>query len=181
MTQRRYKPDRVCGFRFTRAVWGELSNFWPLPAPIDAGPWGFRTSEALYQAAKFPHLPDIQERIARAPTPRAAKTIGRSHPIQPDWNAQRVNAMRWVLRMKYESNAPTIHEVLARTGERPIVEVSAHDPFWGARPVGECYLGRNALGRLWMELRQQLRNADPSARSNAWLGPLDLGRLSAKP
>ena len=181
MTQRSYKPDRVCGFRYTRAAWGEFSNFWPLPSPIEAGPWRFRTSEALYQAAKFPRLPDVQERIARAPTTRAAKTIGRSHPIQPDWNAQRVNAMRWVLRMKYEANARRIDEVLARSGDRPIVEVSAHDPFWGARSVGECYLGCNALGRLWMELRQQLRNADPLARSGAWVGRVDLGRLSGEP
>ena len=120
MTQPQLQADRVCGFRYTRAAWGEFSNFWPLPSPIDAGPWRFRTSEALYQAAKFPHRPDVQARIARAPTTRAAKTIGRSHPIQLDWNTQRVNAMRWVLRMKYESNAPRIDEVLARTGERPV-------------------------------------------------------------
>ena len=47
--------------------------------------------------------------------------------------------------------------LLAATGERPIVEVSTRDPWWGARPVAHRYEGNNVLGRLWMELRQQLR------------------------
>ena len=29
-------------------------------------------------------------------------------------------------------------------------------------------IGKNILGRLWMELRQQLRDGDPAARSGAW-------------
>ena len=57
---------------FTREAWGELSNFHPLAAPIAAGPFRFDTSEALYQAAKFGARPDVQRRIAEAPTPREA-------------------------------------------------------------------------------------------------------------
>ena len=40
--------------------------------------------------------------------------------------------MRWVLRLKREANAAEIDAVLASTGERPIVEVSTRDPWWGA-------------------------------------------------
>ena len=43
-----YPRDQVCGFRYSAAAWGELSNFCPLAAPIVAGPWTFGTSEALY-------------------------------------------------------------------------------------------------------------------------------------
>ena len=71
-----YARDEVCGFRFTRAAWGELSNFRPLSTPIPAGPWTFATSEHLYQAAKFAARPDLQERIAVAPTAKEAKAIG---------------------------------------------------------------------------------------------------------
>ena len=78
--------------------------------------------------------------------------------------------MRWVLRMKRETNAAEVDAVLAATGERPIVEVSTRDPWWGARPVSDRYEGHNVLGRLWMELRQQLREDDPAARSRAWTG-----------
>ena len=72
--------------------------------------------------------------------------------------------MRWVLRRKRETDRDEIDRVLTATGERPIVEVSTRDTFWGARPAGDRYEGRNALGRLWMELRRQLRENDPQPR-----------------
>ena len=178
-----YHRDEVCGFRFVRAPWGAFSNFAPLAAPIAAGPWTFATSEALYQAAKFGAAPAVQRRIARAPTARAAAAIGRGEKagLDPDWNAQRVNAMRWVLRMKREANAADIDAALAATGERAIVEVSTRDAWWGAKPAGDSYRGANVLGRLWMELRQQLRDGDPAARAVTWTGRIDVGRLAGTP
>ena len=120
------------------------------------------------------------ERIADAPTAREAASIGRTPGlgIDPGWNAQRVDVMRWVLRMKRETNQAEIDAVLAATGDRPIVEVSTRDPWWGARPVADRYEGRNVLGRLWMEFRQQLRDHDPAARSIAWLARIRYGRLA---
>ena len=176
-----YRCDEVCGFRYTREAWGAFSNFAPLAAPIDAGPWMFSTSEHLYQAGKFGAAPDVQQRIARAPTAREAAAIGRgtSAGLDPDWNAQRVNVMRWVLRMKREANAAGIDAALAATGSRAIVEVSTRDPWWGAKPAGASYRGQNVLGRLWMELRQQLSDGDPAARAAAWAGRIHVGDLAA--
>ena len=178
-----YNRDEVCPFRFTREAWGEFSNFAPLAAPIAAGPWTFSTSEAVYQAAKFGAAPEVQRRIARAPTAREAAAIGRGTPdgLNPDWNAQRVNAMRWVLRMKREANAATIDAALARSGDQPIVEISTRDAWWGAKPAGDAYRGENVLGRLWMELRLQLRDSDPAARAAAWTGRIPIGRLADPP
>ena len=175
-----YAKEHACAFRFTREAWGELSNFHPLSAPIAAGPFRFATSEALYQAAKFAARPDVQRRIAEAPTPRAAAAIGRTPGLglDPGWNAQRVDVMRWVLRMKREANRVVIDAVLDATGYRAIVEVSTRDPWWGARPVADRYEGRNVLGRLWMELRHQLREHDPAADSGAWTGRIRVGCLA---
>ena len=175
-----YPRDQACGFRFTKAAWGAFSNFQPLAVPILAGPWSFGTSEAAYQACKFPAHPDVQQRIAEAPTARQAAAIGRTPGlgIDPGWNAQRVDVMRWVLRMKREANRNEIDALLAATGVRPIVEVSTRDPWWGARPVADRYEGHNVLGRLWMELRQQLRKNDSAALSAAWAARIRAGRLS---
>ena len=175
-----YTRDRVCPFRYSRAQWGAFSNFQPLALPIVAGPWSFGTSEALYQAAKFAARPEIQQRIAEAPTAREAAAIGRTPGlgIAPGWNPQRVDVMRWVLRCKREANRDEIDTVLAATGERPIVEVSTRDPWWGARPVADRYEGHNVLGRRWMELRQQLREDHPAAHSRTWIGRIRVGRLS---
>ena len=131
-----YARDEVCGFRFCRTAWGAFSNFQPLPAPIAAGPWTFAASESLYQACKFAGRPDVQQRIAEAPTAREAAAIGRTPGlgIDPGWTAQRVHVMRWVLRMKREANAAQIDALLAATGDRPIVEVSTRNPWWGRAP-----------------------------------------------
>ncbi|MDD9991541.1 MAG: NADAR family protein [Rhodospirillales bacterium] len=175
-----YTKEKACGFRFTKAAWGAFSNFQPLPLPIVAGPWTFRFSESLYQACKVPAHPAIQQRIAEAPTAREAAAIGRTPGlgIDPGWNAQRVDVMRWVLRCKREANRDEIDALLAATGERPIVEVSTRDPWWGARPVADRYEGHNVLGRLWMELRQHIREGDPAARSGAWAGRIRVGCLA---
>ena len=175
-----YARDQVCSFRFTRTTWGAFSNFQPLAVPIAAGPWTFATSEHVYQACKFPARPDLQQRIAEAPTAGEAAAIGRTPGLglDPGWNAQRVDVMRWVLRLKREANGSEIDAVLTATGNRPIVEVSTRDPWWGARPVADRYEGRNVLGRLWMELRQQLRDHDPAARPGAWLDRIRVGRLA---
>jgi putative DNA methylase len=75
---------------------------------------------------------------------------------RPDWDEVRVQVMRWCLRVKLAQN-PRFGELLRKTGDRPIVEESARDAFWGALPRGEETLtGRNILGRLLMELREEL-------------------------
>ena len=175
-----YTRDQVCPFRFTKAAWGEFSNFFPLDVPIIAEPLLFNNSEALYQACKFPAHPDVQQRISETLTAREAAAIGRTPGlgIDPGWNARRIDVMRWVLRRKREANLDEIDAVLAETGERPIVEVSTRDLWWGARPVADRYEGNNVLGRLWMELRQHLRESDPAARAGAWTRRIQVGCLS---
>jgi type I restriction enzyme S subunit len=67
--------------------------------------------------------------------------------------------MRWCLRMKLASNWSAFSELLLRTGDRPIVEHSRKDDFWGAKAVGDgsTLVGMNVLGRLLMELREQVK------------------------
>ena len=89
------------------------------------------TSEAVDQACKFPAHPGIQQRIAEAMTARETAAIGRTPGLGIDtgWNAQRVDVMRWVLRMMREVNRRAIDAMLNATSERPIVEVSMRYPW----------------------------------------------------
>lgn len=51
--------------------------------------------------------------------------------------------------------------MLLSTGNKPIVEESRRDPFWGAKPVGDQMLvGSNVLGQLLTLLRDSLRSLD---------------------
>ena len=171
---RSYDPASSCVFRFTRSEWGAFSNFFPSIHPIAATGHSFATSEHLYQAAKFRQSPGVQARIAAAGAAKGAAALGRDRANTPDshWNDRRIDAMRWVIRMKREANPELIDTLLERTGERPIVEHSRNDSFWGARPQGDQLVGQNILGRLWMELRQHIRDGDSRALASAWDDPV---------
>ena len=171
---RSYDPASSCVFRFSRDEWGAFSNFFPSIRPIAAAGLKFSTSEHLYQAAKFRGSPDIQALVAGASSARNAADMGRNTANKPDadWNDRRINAMRWIIRMKREANPKLLDGLLQKSGDRPIVEHSSRDSFWGARPKGGKLVGQNILGRLWMELRQQIRDGDPRALASAWEDPV---------
>ena len=118
------------------------------------------SSEALYQALRFPHLPGFQREILEQPAPILAKrhAYARVAETRPNWDRVRVNVMRYALCAKFGSTQGGLLDLLTGTGEAPIVEVSHRDDYWGARPVDGRLVGRNVLGRLLMELRAELRS-----------------------
>lgn len=161
---RRYFCNDAVVFRKTREAFGGLSNMAP-GFPIFLLRQRIRTAEALYQACRFPHLPQIQQMILGEVSPMTAKMRSKPHrdKSRTDWDEVRVPIMKWCLRAKLASNWTTFSELLLETGDRPIVEDSRKDDFWGAKLVGEGWLeGRNVLGRLLMELREKLRD-DPAS------------------
>jgi ribA/ribD-fused uncharacterized protein len=64
--------------------------------------------------------------------------------------------MSKALRAKFA--APALKTLLLSTGERPLVEDSPYDRYWGAGKDGR---GKNRLGALLMELRDELRKEGP--------------------
>ena len=64
-----------------------------------------------------------------------AKMVSKPHrkDSRSDWDEVRVQIMRWCLRVKLAQHWETFGELLLSTGERPIVEESSRDPFWGAK------------------------------------------------
>jgi len=123
------------------------------------------SSEAHYQACRFPDHLDIQKEIIAAPHAFAAKLVSRKGGrrerfTRPDWDVVRVDVMRWCLAVKLACNCEEFTRLLQSTGERPIVERSRRDDFWGAKLVGKVLVGTNTLGQLLMELRTRVRRAE---------------------
>ena len=135
------------------------------------------TSEALYQACRFPHLPEVQREIIRQHSPMTAKMKGKPFrkDSRPDLDHVRTRVMRWCLRVKLAQNYEEFGRLLLATTGRPIVEQSRKDDYWGAKVAGiddETLIGQNVLGRLLMELRE-LRKNDTEERLRAVL-PLNI-------
>lgn len=170
--QRSYDKREVASFSLTNAPLGELSNFhprMPILVPTEAGVVRLDSSETWYQADKFRDHPDAQRAVIEAANahkngPRGGKDAARAmgDMVSTDWTSGRsVMSMRYILRLKYAQHPETVGAALDQTGDRPIVEFSRHDAFWGAKPEGPNSLrGVNALGRLWMEIREE-RRKDP--------------------
>ncbi len=160
---RTYHRTDSAVFLKTKEKYGGLSNM-AGGYPLVVNDIKIRTSEALYQACRFPHMPEVQQLIIEQRSPMTAKMKGKPHRqnSRPDWNAVRVKIMRWCLQVKLAQNWDSFSELLLETANLPIVEQSRRDDFWGAKPVDkDTLIGVNALGRLLMELREQVKD-DPS-------------------
>ncbi len=162
---RTYDPAASVVFLKTNERFGGLSNMAP-GFPLRVNNVRIRTSEALYQACRFPHMPDVQRKIIDEHSPMTAKM--RSKPFRnasrQDWDAVRVKIMRWCLRVKLAQNWREFGRLLLATGDSSIVEQSRKDDFWGAKVAEDGSLvGMNVLGRLLMELREQLKGGEPES------------------
>ncbi|HIK32512.1 MAG TPA: NADAR family protein [Oscillatoriales cyanobacterium M59_W2019_021] len=164
--QRTYSRQDSITFRKTTEPFGGLSNM-AGGYPLFVNGIKILTSEALYQACRFPHLPDVQRLIIAERSPMTAKMKTKPYRdnFRPDWEFVRTKVMRWCLQVKLIQNWDKFSQLLLKTGDLPIVEDSWKDDFWGAKPqAGEMLIGINALGRLLMQLREQVKSGEITAK-----------------
>jgi ribA/ribD-fused uncharacterized protein len=118
----------------------------------------FMTSEHAYHWEKFYHSEGgaIQHRIHMAPSAHLAFKIAQENRSEqrPDWDNVKADIMRDILEAKVNQHE-YVKRKLIGTGNRWLVEDSWRDDFWG---WGEDGKGQNMLGRLWMEIRDELRS-----------------------
>lgn len=160
---RTYHKSECAVFLKTAEQYGGLSNM-AGGYPLSINGIRILTSEALYQACRFPHLPEVQKLIIGQKSPMAAKMKSKPYrkDSRSDWDDVRVQVMRWCLRVKLVQHWEKFGDLLVSTGDKPIVEESYRDQFWGAKPTDdETLCGANVLGRLLVELREQLKGSDP--------------------
>lgn len=157
------QPDTSALIDEFRGQWAFLSNFYR--APFEWEGLVYPTAEHAFQAGKTLNKSRRLE-IARLQTPREAKSRGQHVQLRPGWDEKvRFVVMASVLRAKFTSKPSAIRALLS-TGDALLVEGNTwHDNFWGdcrCRRLGNgratCLgQGRNHLGVLLMELRDDLR------------------------
>lgn len=152
-------PERVCFYEQDFYVLSNFSSFSILWDGVR-----FDTSEHLYHWLKFITTPNgvglglaplIAREILNAPSAHEAFKIAERNRDQRrgDWDDVKVGFMRQIIRTKAEQHEYVRRKLLA-TGDRELVENSWRDDFWGWGPSRD---GQNMLGRLWMEVRSELR------------------------
>lgn len=154
---RTYNSSDCIIFGKTDGAFGGLSNMAP-GYPLFINDNLILTSEALYQAMRYPLFPEIQHEIISQNSPMTAKMISKKYlsKTRQDWDDIRVKIMRWTLEVKLSQNWNKFSYLLKQSGNKPIVEYSTKDQFWGAFKDSDSQLkGTNALGRLLMEIREK--------------------------
>ena len=112
----------------------------------------FYSSESAYQGAKSGKVEDL-EKFAKYP-PRVAKREGKLIKPCDNWGSIKLDVMYDILYEKFTQNGD-LKEKLLRTAGEEIVECNTWgDRYWGVFK-GE---GQNHLGKLLMELREELQN-----------------------
>lgn len=114
------------------------------------------TSEHAYQAAHFLDTdPALAEQIRLATSAHEAFVTAKANADKAphDWDEQKAVIMREIVRAKCMQHA-YIRKQLGKTGTLLMVEDSPKDSYWG---WGADRQGRNELGKIWMELREELR------------------------
>jgi ribA/ribD-fused uncharacterized protein len=156
---RKYKKNECITFKSTKGKYGALSNMAP-DFPVSLNGINIKNVEVLYQAFRFPDNPEIQREIFKYASPISAKKYGRTliHHSRNDWERHRFKIMKFCIGLKLHQNREKFTKVLLSTGNLPIVEYTDKDKVWGAIPEDDYYIGTNALGRLLMELREQVKN-----------------------
>lgn len=159
---RTYIRSEVVVVYKTKDEFGGLSNM-SSGYPLRINGVRILTTEALYQSCRFPHMPEVQREIIGQHSPMTAKMKSKPHRknSRPDWDVVRYKVMRWCLRVKLAQNYEEFGRLLLATRDRPIVEQSRRDDYWGAKLAGDAdhiLVGENVLGRLLMELREKLKD-----------------------
>lgn len=141
-------------FHTARGKYGFLSNFAPYGVEFE-GQW-FSTAEHYYQAQKYASTP-LAEQIRLTATPKEANILGRNAnlPLRADWEEVKEEIMLTVLRRKFTMHKELQKQLLA-TGEEELVEDDVTNEYWGCGIKGK---GRNRLGHLLMQVRDELRQS----------------------
>lgn len=130
----------LCNFSSFQVEW--RGRLWP-------------TSEHAYQAAHFfDTAPELAEQIFIARSAHEAYKLAKANADKApeNWEAIKEDVMLDICRHKLLQHA-YVRQKLLETGDAEIVEDSPKDSFWG---WGSDRSGRNALGKVWMKLRDEL-------------------------
>jgi len=143
----------ISGFR---GEYRWLSNFWPSPINIDGV--SYPTVEHFYQSEKT-LSPLEKAMVMMCETPGAAKRVGGTITLTPDWPWRKFMVMASGIAAKFTS-ITSLGDALLATGNKQIVEANRwHDTYWGVCTCAKHNgAGENVLGEILMSTRKTLRS-----------------------
>lgn len=142
---------RTINFYKTQDEYGGFSNFSRHSVHLDGVDWP--TTEHYFQAKKFEGTTHETEiRNASSASESAKMGRDRKRPLRADWEQVKDDVMRTAVRAKFTQHE-SLQKILLSTGDAILVEHTVNDFYWGDGGDGS---GKNMLGRILMEIRDEL-------------------------
>ena len=132
-----------------------LSNFYMNPFDMDG--IMYPSGEHAFHAYKTHDL-SFRQKIAAAPSPGAAKGMGRRVQLRPDWETVKREVMANVIAAKFDD--VFLRLFLDQTNDALLIEGNKHcDNVWGSCvcPKHKSWAGKNWLGKTLMAERARRR------------------------
>ena len=151
-----YPADKCAPFSKVFGEWGIFTNFADTPIEIDG--ITYKNSEQLFQCQKFTDEEALRDILgANGMTIKMKAKKWEKLCLRHDWGMMIVDAMKFAIRKKYEQ-CEEFRNALEASEGLFIVEDQTSFPrktanTWGAKLIGDCYVGPNLMGQLLMELR----------------------------
>ncbi len=147
----------------------KLSQWVKSPFTIEEIDLTFQNAEQFMMYGKAVWFKDkeIYNKIMQTSNPKEVKQLGRmvKNFNQIEWDKKKYDIVKQGNQFKFEQNEDCRNELLS-TGNKILVEASPYDRIWGigysaehpyCKNVNVDYWGENLLGKLLMELREELR------------------------
>lgn len=151
--------DEIRFYRASEKPYGAFSNLYRCAVEFEGET--FATSEHAYQAGKA-RKSEVRKWLLAAPSPALLAMAAHGlyyWDVAPGWSTSKFDRMRGVLRAKFTQHAD-LRELLLSTGDARLVESATVDNevnrLWGE--VNGA--GKNMLGVLLMEIREELRQEE---------------------
>lgn len=168
-------------YRANEKPYGAFSNLYRRTIVFEGGE--YPTSEHAYQAGKA-RKDSVREWLMAAPSPSLLAMAAHGlyvWDVHPDWSKTKFDRMKRVLQAKFTQHED-LRELLLSTGNARLVEKATVDNSVN-RLWGEVNgVGKNMLGQLLMEVRDELRaaqNKKTQAKKKVTKKKLDIDRLAA--
>jgi ribA/ribD-fused uncharacterized protein len=118
--------------------------------------YDWMTSEHAYHSEKFINNPEIIEQLKQSRSAHDAMVIAYANKdrYREDWDEIKLDVMKSILIAKVEQHT-YVKKKLIESGKKELIENSWRDDYWG---WGENKDGSNHLGKIWMEIREELKS-----------------------
>jgi hypothetical protein len=115
----------------------------------------YMTSEHVYHSEKYEDE-KMKEQIRNCRSAHEALKLAEANKdkCRGDWNEIKLKVMKEILRVKVQQH-PYVKKKLIESGDKELIEDSWRDSYWG---WGSNKDGENHLGKLWMEVREEINN-----------------------